>query len=248
MVVPRFSLPTIHTHLRAVEEGTYMADLDVGEMFLNFNLHPTTQPWAGVDLTHFINVEDGKSRWERWCRSLMGCKSSPYQAVQGMSVADELIQGDPRDLSNPFRWDWGRMNLPGSHKYDRSKPWVSKVRAEDMRITFDFVSFVDDVRPTGPSKKECWIAGRRIGSMLSYLGIQDASRKRRDSSQSPGAWSGCVVQTDGVGVYVLALEEKWIKAKGLLNELKEMMGENNGEMSRKRLEQIRGFLIYVTRP
>jgi hypothetical protein len=48
MVVPRFSsMPTIHTHLRAVEEGTHMADLDVGEMFLNVCLHPTTQPWAG---------------------------------------------------------------------------------------------------------------------------------------------------------------------------------------------------------
>jgi hypothetical protein len=53
MVVPRFSLPTIHTHLRAVEEGTHMMDLDVGEMFLNFCLHSTTQPWTGVDLTHF---------------------------------------------------------------------------------------------------------------------------------------------------------------------------------------------------
>jgi hypothetical protein len=82
--------------------------------------------------------------------------------------------------------------------------------------------------------------------MLSYLGIQDASRKRGDSSQTPGAWSGSVVQTDGEGVYVLAAEEKWIKAKGLLNELKVMIEENNGEMSRKRLEQIRGFLIYVT--
>jgi hypothetical protein len=62
-----------------------------------------------------------------------------------------------------------------------------------------------------------------------------------------GAINGAtVVQTDGVGVYVLASEEKWIKAKGLLNELKEMMEKNNGEMSRKRLEQIRGFFIYVT--
>jgi hypothetical protein len=88
----RFSLPTIHMHLRAVEEGTYMADLvDVGEIFLNFCLHPTTQPWAAVDLTHSIELKDGESKWERWCRSLMGCKSSPYQAVQGMTVADELI-------------------------------------------------------------------------------------------------------------------------------------------------------------
>jgi hypothetical protein len=37
--VPRFPLPTIHTHLCAEEEGTYMTDVDIGEMFLNFALH-----------------------------------------------------------------------------------------------------------------------------------------------------------------------------------------------------------------
>jgi hypothetical protein len=38
--VPRFLLPTIETHLRAVDEETFMADADVGECFLNFILHP----------------------------------------------------------------------------------------------------------------------------------------------------------------------------------------------------------------
>jgi hypothetical protein len=37
--MPRFVLPTIQTHLRQVEAGTFMCDLDVGEMFLNFILH-----------------------------------------------------------------------------------------------------------------------------------------------------------------------------------------------------------------
>ena len=37
--VPHFFLPTIRTHLRAVDESTYMADVDIGEMFLNFVLH-----------------------------------------------------------------------------------------------------------------------------------------------------------------------------------------------------------------
>jgi hypothetical protein len=56
--------------------------------------------------------------------------------------------------------------------------------------------------------------------MLNYLGIQDASRKRRDSSsQETGAWSGLVVKTDGEGVYVLASEDKWLKAKGMLDEM-----------------------------
>jgi hypothetical protein len=37
--VPRFFLPTIRTHRLAVDEGTYMPDIDIGEMFLNFILH-----------------------------------------------------------------------------------------------------------------------------------------------------------------------------------------------------------------
>jgi hypothetical protein len=37
--MPHFFLPTIWTHLRAVDEDTYMADVDIEEMFLNFVLH-----------------------------------------------------------------------------------------------------------------------------------------------------------------------------------------------------------------
>lgn len=48
---PWFSLPTIEEHLRAVVPGTYMADLDVVEQFLNFILSPKIQPFSGVDLT-----------------------------------------------------------------------------------------------------------------------------------------------------------------------------------------------------
>ena len=49
--MPLFALPTISSHLRQVEAGTFMCDLDVGEMFLNFVLHPGIRPLAGVDLT-----------------------------------------------------------------------------------------------------------------------------------------------------------------------------------------------------
>ena len=33
---PWFSLPTVESHVRVVDEGTYMADNDLGEIFLNF--------------------------------------------------------------------------------------------------------------------------------------------------------------------------------------------------------------------
>ena len=44
-------MPTVESHLRLVEVGTYMADCDVGEMFLNFMLEPRLQLNAWVDLS-----------------------------------------------------------------------------------------------------------------------------------------------------------------------------------------------------
>jgi hypothetical protein len=44
----------ILTHLRAVDKKTFMADIDVGEMFLNFILHKDLRALAGVDLSHYF--------------------------------------------------------------------------------------------------------------------------------------------------------------------------------------------------
>jgi hypothetical protein len=83
--------------------------------------------------------------------------------------------------------------------------------------------------------------------MLNHLGIQDAPRKRRDSSRAPGAWAGAVIRTDGDGVHLLVSQEKWDRAKAQLKEIEEMIRTGPGKMSRKRLEEIRGCLVYVTR-
>jgi hypothetical protein len=243
--VPRFILPTLESHLRAVDETTFMADVDVGDCFLNFMLHPTLQELARVDFTHYF-VKDGQALWEAWQRAAMGVKSSPFQAVSALTVADEIIKGNRLDPQNEFRWVRVRLNLPGSYDYKPGSPWISKVRAGG-RISSDLFTFVDDLRPTGPGRIECWKAARRAASILNWLGIQDAPRKRRDSSQSPGAWSGSVVRITPDGVCVLALEDKWNKAKLMLSEIEEMLEQNPNSLPRKRLEQIRGFLIYVTR-
>ncbi len=173
----------------------------------------------------------------------MGLKSSPYQATQAMGMAEEVIRGNRLEPSNVFRWDRVRLNLPGKEGYDPSVPWVSKVRDSDGRIAADLFTFVDDLRPTGSSKEQGWQAGRRAASVLGYLGIQDASRKRRDSSQTPGAWAVAVVRTGAEGVFVLASEEKWLKAKVLLKEVLDLLETDALRMPRKRLEQIRFFLM-----
>ena len=75
--VPRFPLPTIRTHLRSVQEGTYMADLDIGEMFLNFFLQSDLRALCGVDLTKYGGTvkEFETVAWEVWQRAAMGLKA-----------------------------------------------------------------------------------------------------------------------------------------------------------------------------
>ena len=154
--MPRFALPSIQMHLRQVKAGTYMCDLDAGEMFLNFILHDSVRSLAGVDLSLYFG-EDGQILWEAWHRAAMGLTSSPYQACQGMGIAEEVIRGNHLDPQNIFRWERIILNLPGSEEYDPSKPWVFKVR-EDGHIAVDFCTFVDDARQTAPTKKEAWQA------------------------------------------------------------------------------------------
>jgi hypothetical protein len=166
--------------------------VDVGEMFLNFILHKDLRSVSGVDLTCYFPSEDGKPLWDIWQRAAMGLKSSPYQATQAMGFAKEVtIRGDRSNPDNVFRWDRVQLNLPGQRDYQSNVSWVSKVRDCDGRVAADLFVFVVDLRPTGSSKKEAWQAGQRAASgVLGHLGIQDASRKRRDSSQSPGLGLG----------------------------------------------------------
>lgn len=187
--VPSFPLPTVDSLLRAVHPNTWMADMDLGVMFLNFVLHETLRELAGVDATHY-REESGDSRgvcWERWMRcAMLGLKPSPYQTTQAMLFAEDVIRGNPEDKKHVLRWDDVRLNLPGSEEYDPSLPWVYKVR-RDGSPAADFFFYVDDNRTTGDSKQEAWLAARKVASVCSYLGIQDASRKHRQASQTPGA-------------------------------------------------------------
>jgi hypothetical protein len=52
--VPRFPLPMVNTHQRGVDSNTWMSDMDIGEMFLNFFLHKSMQALCGVDLEQFL--------------------------------------------------------------------------------------------------------------------------------------------------------------------------------------------------
>lgn len=251
---PTFGLPTINSHLCGLEQDTYMCDNDLGEMFLNFQLDPSIQPYCGVDLTEAFPEEasQGKIIWERWTRNLMGFKPSPYNSTQGMGWAEEVIQGDREEAwltahhMNPLRWDSVRFNLPGDEEYEPNLPWVSKVRSEDGRIAADFWTYIDDVRNSGPDEEECWRTGRRVASICSYLGIQDAARKRRPPTRAPGAWAGTIIKTKDGQIVLMVDQKKWDKTRNAIRWLRSEVDKDGG-MDRKKLESIRGFLIYISR-
>ena len=58
---PWFAMPMIDSHLHALEAGTFIADFDVDEMFLNFMLEPPIRSHAGVDISNvFPDEGEGK--------------------------------------------------------------------------------------------------------------------------------------------------------------------------------------------
>jgi hypothetical protein len=103
---PSFPLPTVDTLLRATDIGSWMGDIDIGECFLNFCLHEAQRSFCGIDVTPYfpeeVDAKNCRVLWERWERCLMGLRSSPYNATQGMAWAEEVIKGDKTDPENPF--------------------------------------------------------------------------------------------------------------------------------------------------
>ena len=246
---PSFWLPSIESLLRIVDETSFMEDRDVGEMFLNYELHPLVRKFAGVDVRPLgFTEEEYPNRWLWWTKNLMGFRSSPYNSVKMYLIAEEVIRGDRLDSVNPFRWRRVEMNLPGSTNYNPGRAWVTKRRV-DRSLASDMVVFVDDKRLAGSGQQEVKEAGHRCSTRESYLGIQDALRKWRSAggTRTPGAWAGAVVHIDpNKGVLVLTSQDKWDKMKNICRHWLEQLRLGETALDHKRLQSDRGFMVYVT--
>ncbi|KAL7451691.1 hypothetical protein ACHAXS_000255, partial [Conticribra weissflogii] len=251
--VPSFWLPTVDTLLRALDAESWMADRDISDMFLNFQLHHAVMSFTGLDLSQFLEDAENTAfdkiptSWYHWDRNLMGFAPSPYNSVKMALVAEEVICGDRHDLSNPFHWNKVEVNLPGMVTYNPSRSWCAKIRT-DGRLACDLFTFIDDERITGPSEELTWKAGHTVAAKQSYLGIQDAARKVRSCSKNPGAWAGSVVHVvPEKGVCVLTSEDKWKRLRLILQKWLERLEAGEEELSHKELLSDRGFMVYVTR-
>lgn len=247
---PNFGLPDVKDTLRALLPGYMQADMDIGEMFLNFMLHESMKELSGVDVNHLgPRGKDGKRvSWERWVRNWMGLKDSPFRSIQWMIRLKFEAYGDKDDPSNPFQYDRVELNLPGSEGYRPDLPWVMKIRLDNHLASEVFV-YVDDGRITGHDEEACWAACRRIASKCSERGVQDASRKRTTPTTTPGSWAGSNTRTDNGVVAATVSKERWGKTQAQVRELDRLVDEadEKGGVPLKPLLRIRGYLQYVCR-
>ncbi len=95
--VPSFSLPSVEALTRCMDFESWMGDLDLGDVFLNFPLDVKLQPYCGIDLGPYILAVKA---WEHWTRCMMGLKPSPYVTIKAFFIAFKVVLGNRRDSWN----------------------------------------------------------------------------------------------------------------------------------------------------
>lgn len=251
---PNFWLPMLQTMTRALHFNYRVVDIDLGEMFINFPLHPTLIPYSGIDVTpfkddilkhypEFKTYKSDRRLFCAWTRCWMGFRPSPEWAARYYYLAEEFIRGDEAALDNPLRWDSIELNLLGCDDFNPALPFLFKWDAKNFRIACEILAYVDDLRIVAATLELAWQVARRVASRLQYLGIQDAPRKRRIDN---GPWAGTTFGTDDGTISKSVTIKKWNKAKNYLAQISNDLAKSKDhKFDYKFLESVRGFLCHL---
>jgi hypothetical protein len=201
----------------------HQSDMDVGEMFLNYLMHYSERHMFGARIVSGEPPNEVQPIM-RFQRLLFGGAPCPYMAVQGHARAMELVLGDHKDPSNPLHWMSTITNWPFTVGYDPSLPRIVRVR-DDGEMAAWSPAFVDDGRTAGVTRKICHAAAHRVSTRVNYLGEQNASRKRRPTSLTPGAWTGKMLWTNEPHPRKGILPDKWKIHRSDLLALKDLIDQ-----------------------
>ena len=246
---PRFWMPTMANIVDCAVHTSWFGDVDAAEMFLNFPLDIQMRKYCGVDISW--SSEDGSKVWACWHRMAMGMRPSPWVTIRLLMWMMEVVVGDRKAVSNPFRWDSVKLNLPGSSSYDPSLPRVYKWNEISNALACECKFFCDDFRVVGPTPLLTKAATHKLETTMAYLGIQDATRKRRRISQTPGEWTGSIVlSVKDIGVFVTVSQKKWDRARSIVTDwFDQLVMSDSNELpllDYKSLESDIGFLIHLS--
>ena len=233
---PWFPLPTITTLERSLVPGSVMGDLDIGEIFLNFLLHPRLRPYTGVDLRPFVLAADlppDSDGLLRWTRMAMGLRLSPFICVLMFLLVQESLKKLEQWNSpgNLFRWDQVVMNCPGDPMFDPSMPWLYKWDARNSYLASDILAYIDDVRGaasgTQASSKMAAII-HYVTTHLHFKGVQVALRKWTVPGMRPGPWAGTISDTSAGVVRRGVSIERWQKCQALTANVVQLVEARGG--------------------
>jgi len=119
---------------------TVLGDIDVGEMFHNFQTHESGRLYLGA---RAINTRDDGSveDVEFWHFSSLNFrnKCSPYIAYQGKLRILEIAQKHPSDVMSEFQWEKADGNWP-----HQSVP-QAMVLQQDKELATCQKTYVDDI-------------------------------------------------------------------------------------------------------
>ena len=129
---------------------------------------------------------------------------------------------------------------------DPTLPRVYKWNELSESIACECKFFCDDFRIVGPNESLTKAATHRLETTMSYLGIQDATRKRRRVTQTPGEWTASIVSSvEDVGVFATVSRKKWDRANTIINKWFYALSQLP-MLDYKELERDIGFLINLS--
>lgn len=230
---------------------TTQGDIDVGQHFNNFRVHPVDQHCLGVRYTYTNNQKGAVEReaFFRFNCAPFGAAPSPYLCCQGESRIIEYCKGDPDDTTNEFQFKTCHLNLPFSKTYDPSLPEVMLLR-EDGELATTEVTFVDDIRAAGRCKKGEYDHARagckQLKSRMNSVANQADDRKFRQPVERAGAWIGLIIHTDTPFPHKSTTAKKWNKFKDGLLAIREAHTSGGGFIDTGKLRSVAGLGVNVT--
>ena len=112
-----------------------------------------------------------------WLQNSMGITLLSYNCDQEALRAKQIVKGNQHDPKNLFRWNHIKENLGCSDIYNRLVHSLKKVW-KDGDLALDIIQYIDDAQTIVLSEERSWLAQSKMVKRLSYLGLQNAVRKK----------------------------------------------------------------------
>ena len=208
----------VYNVLDVATRSSWFGDIDAAEIFCNYKIPESLQKYAGFDV--YWAEKGNVLRWERWNSTTMVSVSPPLATIRIFYWAMELITGDRKNSLNPLFWYIIIQNSPGTNSYDPTTPRIYRLDSIRGVMNTACKTYFDNLQSIVATQSLAKEATHQVYTPMVYLGLQDATSKRRPISQTTGEWTGYItLSLEAVGLFIMVSEKKWNKAKEMIAKI-----------------------------